>query len=91
MESEMPLNSIDDVSTPAETPAIEQEEIANVEQEQTETTKTPEKQTNLDQSVIIEGKRSRKPTLRLELTESVSTKKELVIPQVEIKSDYSRR
>jgi len=81
MESEIPLNSIDDVSTPAETPAIEQEELANVEQEQTETTKTPEKQTNLDQSVIIEGKRSRKPTLRLELTESVSTKKELVIPQ----------
>ncbi len=36
----------------------------------------------LDQSFIIEGKRSRKPTLRLEITESISTKKELSIPQV---------
>ncbi len=36
----------------------------------------------LDQSVIIEGKRSRKPTLRLEISEQIPAKKELSIPQV---------
>jgi hypothetical protein len=35
----------------------------------------------LDQSVIIEGKRSRKPTLRLEISESLPAKKEIAIPQ----------
>jgi len=35
----------------------------------------------LHQSVILEGKRSRKPTLRLELFESSPAKKELLIPQ----------
>jgi len=35
----------------------------------------------LEQSVILEGKRSRKPTLRLEISESLPAKKELSIPQ----------
>lgn len=38
--------------------------------------------TLVDQSFILEGKRSRKPTLRLEMSESTPTKKEFVIPQV---------
>lgn len=41
-------------------------------------------QLTLDQSVIVEGKRSRKPTLRLDLTEPVPAKKELPIPQVDL-------
>jgi len=36
----------------------------------------------LEQPVILEGKRSRKPTLRLEISELVPTKKDLIIPQV---------
>jgi hypothetical protein len=35
-----------------------------------------------EQTVILEGKRSRKPTLRLEISEFLPTKKELSIPQV---------
>jgi len=35
----------------------------------------------LEQSVIVEGKRSRKPTLRLEISELVPAKKDLIIPQ----------
>ena len=42
----------------------------------------PNVQTLIDQSFILEGKRSRKPTLRLEMSESTPTKKEFVIPQV---------
>lgn len=38
--------------------------------------------TLVDQSFILEGKRSRKPTLRLEMSESTPIKKEFVIPQV---------
>lgn len=36
----------------------------------------------LEQSVILEGKRSRKPTLRLEISEPTPVKKDLLIPQV---------
>ncbi|CAF3509447.1 unnamed protein product [Rotaria sp. Silwood1] len=34
-----------------------------------------------EQPIILNGKRSRKPTLRLEISESIPTKKELPIPQ----------
>ncbi|CAF4158091.1 unnamed protein product [Adineta steineri] len=34
-----------------------------------------------EQPIVLEGKRSRKPTLRLEILESLPTKKELSIPQ----------
>jgi len=37
-----------------------------------------------EQPVIVEGKRSRKPTSRLELTELATPKKELSIPQVNL-------
>jgi len=36
----------------------------------------------LEQPVILEGKRSRKPTLRLEISEVIPAKKDLIIPQV---------
>jgi hypothetical protein len=39
------------------------------------------------QSVILEGKRSRKPTLRLEISEFLPAKKELSIPQVSHRTD----
>jgi hypothetical protein len=35
-----------------------------------------------EQPVIVEGKRSRKPTSRLEISELATPKKELSIPQV---------
>ena len=38
-----------------------------------------------EQPVILEGKRSRKPTSRLELSDLATPKKELSIPQVHIK------
>jgi len=38
----------------------------------------------LEQSFILEGKRSRKPTLRLEISELTPAKKDLSIPQVNI-------
>lgn len=41
----------------------------------------PDGQPLFEQPVILEGKRSRKPTLRLELSDLTRTKKELSIPQ----------
>ena len=41
-----------------------------------------EEQPFFEKSVILEGKRSRKPTSRLEISELTPRKKELLIPQV---------
>ena len=43
----------------------------------------PDGQPLFEQPIILEGKRSRKPTLRLELSDLTPTKKELSIPQVD--------
>ena len=41
-----------------------------------------EEQPLFEQSIILDGKRSRKPTSRLEISELTPRKKELLIPQV---------
>ncbi|CAF0799614.1 unnamed protein product [Rotaria sp. Silwood1] len=41
-----------------------------------------------EQPIILNGKRSRKPTLRLEISESIPTKKELPIPQTRMSFAY---
>jgi hypothetical protein len=81
---EQPVNTENEVNV---SPKVENETDvpSNVETEN-EVDVPPKVETEnahpvLDQSVIIEGKRSRKPTLRLEISESVPTKKELSIPQ----------
>ena len=52
------------------------------EEENLNSINTTDTQPLFEQPIILEGKRSRKPTLRLEMSESTPTKKEFSIPQV---------
>jgi hypothetical protein len=82
-EEELPLPM--DIKNEEETIVASSEEPKEEQQIKTEHVDVPSKsetQPVLDQSVIIEGKRSRKPTLRLEISEQIPLKKELSIPQV---------
>lgn len=65
------------INTKSENGDNNEEEKSKSDNEQIDDPQPP-----LEQSVILEGKRSRKPTLRLEISEPVSTRKDLPIPQV---------
>jgi hypothetical protein len=85
IEEEIVISSSDEPNAPEE-----EEERMNVEKPESDNEKEETKTEQLDaqplleQAVIIEGKRSRKPTLRLEISELVHAKKQLPIPQVNV-------
>ncbi len=84
IEEEIVISSSDEPNAP------EEEERMNIEKPESDNEKEETKTEQLDaqplleQAVIIEGKRSRKPTLRLEISELVHAKKQLPIPQVNV-------
>lgn len=68
-----PMDTENEIITPSQT-SIKSEDI----DEKPDSSSQPLH----DSSFILEGKRSRKPTLRLEMSEPVPIKKEFSIPQV---------
>jgi hypothetical protein len=79
----------------SEEPKEEEEEQMNIEKLESDSEKekhdvSSKSETEITdneidaQPVILEGKRSRKPTLRLEISELVPAKKEFSIPQVSL-------
>ncbi|UJR15529.1 hypothetical protein I4U23_002468 [Adineta vaga] len=72
-----------DVSFETRLVVDEKVKINDVSKTESESTEDEEMDTHalFEQPVLVEGKRSRKPTLRLELAEPTSTKKELTIPE----------
>ncbi len=92
---EEPLTTTD-TKTEETTVASSEESSASKEEERTDIGKVehddvPSKADNeidapplFEQPIVLEGKRSRKPTLRLEVSDLIRAKKELAIPQVNI-------
>jgi hypothetical protein len=84
--------------TSSEEPNTSKEEQTNIKEEKHDVSvkSEPEIADNemdtqplFEQPIVLEGKRSRKPTLRLELSELMPAKKELSIPQVNLLIRFS--